>query len=389
MMLYTLLSMIITMIVDFFVIYIYKNLHQRYHQGMNETDMLMNRIQSETVQNSLGNYANNREYIENKIMADHFSLFFYVIVIILSVVLFLLLFQLLSRRTVLYLHEITDALEKISEGDFSTRVPVRYDDEFALIADNINRMTMDLEFLKQSDDQTEKRKNELITNVAHDLRTPLTSVLGYLDILNTHPELSEEKKASYINIAYNKAAKLQTLIEDLFSFTKITCGQMPLKLSDFDLVKLLEQEVEEFYPDFADNHLTCDFKTEVESAMIKADSNLIARAFENLISNAVKYGRDGKVVRIHVSKRENAICTSVTNYGLVIPKEDLALIFEKFYRVERSRKETLGGTGLGLSIARAIVENHGGTITVSSTLEGTVFTVMLPAKKESEIKKEK
>ncbi|MCI6018200.1 MAG: HAMP domain-containing histidine kinase [Clostridiales bacterium] len=387
MMLYTILSMVITFCFDFAAIYAFNIFYRKRPQNRELSVIEANGSYVPPAENNMNNYPSIMPSKGGAEAFNYLGVLFYAVLIILSITIFLTVFLLLTRKTVLYLQEISGALEKISEGHFETRVPVRYNDEFSIIADNINCMTMDLEYLKKSEQAAEKKKNELITNVAHDLRTPLTSIIGYLDILNTHPELTEEKKKTYIQIAYNKAEKLKTLIEDLFSFTKLTYGQMPLKFSKIDLVKLLEQEIDEFYPYFTENHLVCELHTDTPAAPVMADSTLLARAFENLISNAIKYGKDGKIVYVDISHDETFVTAAIKNYGLVIPQKDLPLIFDKFYRVEHSREETLGGTGLGLSIAKAIVESHKGIITAQSSLEGTVFKVSLPLiSKETNLK---
>ena len=229
----------------------------------------------------------------------------------------------------------------------------------------------------RAEGEKEKVRANLLRAVSHDLRTPLTSVLGYLDIVNTHSDLTAEQKKKYVEIAYIKALRLQGMIEDLFSFTKLTYGGMPLKKSALDIVKLLQQEIEEFYPNFEENSLTCQFKSDRSSYIVLADGALIARAFENLIGNAIKYGSSGKIIRILISGTDERVKVSVINYGNVIPKEDLPHIFDKFFRVDQSRQVETGGTGLGLSIAKAIVEAHHGTITAQSSLAGTIFEVTL------------
>ena len=213
--------------------------------------------------------------------------------------------------------------------------------------------------------------------MAHDLRTPLTSIIGYLELLSSGPAISLDMQKKYIDIAYVKAKRLEKLIEDLFGFTKMNYGKISMNVGKVDIVKLLGQLLEEFYPSFADKDLTYELKSNVPSQIITADGNLLARLFDNLINNAIKYGAEGKKVLIQVFAKNDIVTVSVTNYGYVIPAEELPLIFNKFYRVEQSRSSKTGGTGLGLAIAKNIVDMHGGTISVASDLNGTVFTVKL------------
>ena len=225
--------------------------------------------------------------------------------------------------------------------------------------------------------ESERTKNELITNVAHDLRTPLTSIIGYLELLSNGASLSPEMQKKYIDIVYIKAKRLEKLIEDLFGFTKMNYGKISMNVGKVDIVKLLGQLLEEFYPSFADKDLTYELTSNVPALTITADGNLLARLFDNLINNAIKYGAEGKKVLVKVNAESEIVTVSVVNFGYVIPPEELPLIFNKFYRVEHSRSSTTGGTGLGLAIAKNIVDMHGGTITVTSDLNGTVFSVKL------------
>ena len=225
--------------------------------------------------------------------------------------------------------------------------------------------------------EAERTKNELITNVAHDLRTPLTSIIGYLELLSGKVAIPPEMQKKYIDIAYAKSTRLEKLIEDLFGFTKMNYGKVSMHVSKVDVVKLLSQLLEEFYPSFMDKNLSYELKSNVPAQIITADGNLLARLFDNLINNAIKFGADGKRVLVNIHASESVVAISVTNFGYVIPEEELPLIFNKFYRVEQSRSTHTGGTGLGLAIAKNIVDMHGGTISVASDLNGTVFTVKL------------
>lgn len=300
-----------------------------------------------------------------------------VLTVITSVALYGLIFSMLNRKSVHSLSLISAAMHNISEGDLNTEVPVIGEDEVAQMAENLNRMEQELRLLMDREREAERTKNELITNVAHDLRTPLTSIIGYLDILTGSSGLSEETRKHYTEIAYSKSKRLQQLIEDLFSFTKLGGGKVAMHVGKVDVVRLLNQLVEEFYPNFLAAGLSYEMVSNVPGKVIEADGNLLARLFDNLINNAIKYGAEGKKVRVKVHAEPDFVQIQVQNYGYVIPKEELPQIFERFYRVEHSRTSQTGGTGLGLAIVRNIVDMHGGTIGVTSDLNGTIFTVML------------
>ena len=291
---------------------------------------------------------------------------------------FALTFWLMQRKSFAYIGRISDTMHRISSGDLNSTIEVEGDDEFSDMAATLNSMTADIKTLMDKERESERTKNELITNVAHDLRTPLTSIIGYLELLCTKKDLPEETRRQYTEIVYAKSRKLQQLINDLFGFTKLNYGKIAMRISRIDIVKLLSQLMTEFYPNFKEKNLTYDLKSNVTSAMISADPDLLARLFDNLINNAIKYGADGKEVRVKIDAKPESVRISVINYGKVIPEDELPLIFEKFYRVEQSRSSRTGGTGLGLAIAKNIVEMHNGTIVVTSDLSGTAFVVTLP-----------
>lgn len=307
-------------------------------------------------------------------MSDTVSVLLYVL---LGIAIFSITFLLLQERSMRYIERLSDAIQNISEGDLNTTIEVVGDDEFSSMAENLNKMVEDLRDLMDKERESERTKNELITNIAHDLRTPLTSIIGYLELLSGKTVISQEMQHKYIDIAYIKAKRLEKLIEDLFGFTKLNYGKMSMQIASVDLIKLLGQLLEEFYPSFTDKNLSYEMQSNVPAMVITADGNLLARVFDNLINNAIKYGGDGKRIIVKVQASDTIVEVSVVNYGYVIPAEDLPLIFNKFYRVEQSRSTDTGGTGLGLAISKNIVEMHGGTIDVVSDLSGTVFTVKL------------
>lgn len=297
--------------------------------------------------------------------------------LILGILLFSVTFMILQEPYIRYISKISEAVKNISEGDLNTVINVIGDDEFSGMAANLNRMAADIKQLMEKERESERTKNELITNVAHDLRTPLTSIIGYLELLTNNQQIPADMQHKYIEIAYGKSRRLQKLIEDLFGFTKLNYGKIAMHVGQIDIVKLLGQLVEEAYPNFVEKGLSYDLQSNVPAKIINADGNLLARLFDNLIGNAIKYGADGKRVLVKIHAESETVTVSVTNYGYVIPADELPLIFNKFYRVEQSRSSSTGGTGLGLAIAKEIVDMHGGTISVASDLNGTVFTVKL------------
>ena len=294
-----------------------------------------------------------------------------------GILIFAVSFLILQEKSIRYIGRISDAMENISQGDLNTTVEVVGDDEFSGMAENLNKMVAEIKDLMDKEREAERTKNELITNVAHDLRTPLTSIIGYLELLSAKQGMPAEMQYKYIDIAYTKAKRLEKLIEDLFGFTKLNYGKISMNVGKVDIVKLLSQLLEESYPSFVDKNLSYELQSNVPAKVISADGNLLARLFDNLIGNAIKYGADGKRVLVKVTADDEVVTVQVINYGYAIPADELPFIFNKFYRVEHSRSTNTGGTGLGLAIAKNIVDMHGGTITVTSDLSGTVFTVKL------------
>ena len=313
---------------------------------------------------------------ENK---DNINLYSLILFLLLGIVAFSITFIFLERKRQSYIEEIYMGIERMSKGDLNSKIESKGDDELSMMAFNINIMQDTINKLILSEKESEKTKNELITNIAHDLRTPLTSIIGYLDILVNNKNLTDDKKQDYLGIAFEKSKKLEVLIEDLFSFTKMNYGdELAVNKERIDLIELLNQLVSELYPLFENNDLEYSIQSNVNSLILNLDPKLIVRLFENLINNAIKYGKDGKhiIIKIKNNKELDNVEVSVINFGQLIPEEALKKIFEKFYRVDNSRTSTTGGTGLGLAIAKSIVELHGGDISVKSDTDGTEFKVV-------------
>ena len=221
------------------------------------------------------------------------------------------------------------------------------------------------------------RKNDLIAYLAHDLKTPLTSVIGYISLLKEAPDMPMEQRAKYTNIALEKAMRLESLINEFFDITRYNLHEIMLEEETFDLGYMLMQMADEFYPVLEQHGKSITIHAE-EDLPITADSAKLARVFNNILKNAVAYSYDNTEIEINAQMQTNTIHVSVSNFGKTIPKQKLDMIFEKFYRLDDARSTNTGGAGLGLAIAKEIVVAHSGTISVTSEKQVTTFTVELP-----------
>jgi len=301
------------------------------------------------------------------------------IILVIGFILFIFYFLLFTRRITKDMSYISNCISGIAAGEMDVKITgINRDDEIGEIVTQVNHMSREIERLMKSEREALQANKDMIACVAHDLRTPLTSIIGYLQLATDTSKYTMEERQKYAGIAMRKADRMQGLIEELFSYTKLMSGEISLHRSNIDIIKLVVQMTEEFYPLFVENGLEYSLKQNVNSLIMDIDGELMARAVSNLISNAIKYGRDGKAVYIELEKYENELQIRVINFGMVIPEESIGHIFDKFYRVEGSRSQQTGGTGLGLNIAQEIALLHGGKITVSSGHNGTCFTIALP-----------
>lgn len=233
----------------------------------------------------------------------------------------------------------------------------------------------------------EKQKNDLLVFLAHDLKTPLTSVIGYLSLMNENPDMPEEQKAKYLGITLEKAYRLEELLSEFFDITRMNVQSMVISHVKVDLTMMLYQIADEFYPVLAEKGLTAVM--DVESGLkVSGDADKLARVFDNLLRNAAAYSYPNTCVCIEAAREADGVCVRVKNQGDEVPPEKLALIFEKFYRVDSSRGTGTGGAGLGLAIAKEIVELHGGRISVSSRGHEMQFEIWLPECKEEKTQEE-
>lgn len=224
--------------------------------------------------------------------------------------------------------------------------------------------------------EAEQRKNDLIVYLAHDLKTPLTSVIGYLTLLRDEPDISPALRARYTGVALDKAERLEDLINEFFDITRFNLTHLELEKRPVDLVRMLQQVVDEFDPLLVERDLDCVLELP-DTLEYVCDSDKLARVFDNLVRNACYYSPLSTYIKISAAVEEEAIVLAFTNYGVTIPPEKLERIFEQFFRLDSSRASGTGGAGLGLAIAKEIVQLHGGTISAQSADGVTTFTVCL------------
>ncbi len=289
----------------------------------------------------------------------------------------ILFFFVLTKPYLTYFDEISKGIHNLARGDFQHTIAIQTNDEFGDIAKDINLAGEKLKEAIERGDFSESSKDQLVVNLAHDLRTPLTSVLGYLDLILKDDGLTEEQKKHYITISYTKSQRLERLIDELFELTRMNYGMLTVEKKQINLSNLLNQLTEELYPVFEQNQLAARLDI-VPDLPVSGDGELLARVFENLLTNAIRYGQDGQFVDVKGFIDGDDVVVQVINYGDSISKEELPYLFDMFYKGDKSRAHQENSTGLGLFIAKNIMEQHGGTIAADSDLIRTVFEVRIP-----------
>ena len=291
------------------------------------------------------------------------------------IIIFAVVMRIYLNHFAKYFNEINRGIDALMNEDIGD---VMLSQELSPIEKKINSIKHTLEKRKMDAQLSEQRKNDLIVYLAHDLKTPLTSVIGYLTLLQEEPQISQELRCRYTGIALEKAERLEDLINEFFDITRFNLTSLTLETETIYFSRMLEQMISEFDPILAEKELW--WRTEIEPEIeITGDADKLARVFDNLIRNAVNYSYAGTELFCSAHVTDNRVTILVRNHGRTIPPDKLEHIFEQFYRVDASRASVTGGVGLGLAIAKEIVELHGGTITAASEEESISFLVTLPA----------
>jgi len=295
-----------------------------------------------------------------------------------GVLVFIFSFFYITKRKMKQIEAMAEGVKEIEKGNLAYRIEKKGEDEIASLTENINNMAEELMNNIEKERKLEKQKNELITNVSHDLRTPLTSIMGYLRLLRDSKYENQEQHDEYTRIAFAKSEQLKNLIEDLFEYTKLTNEQVVLEKQEVCMNELLEQLIEELVPQAEEHGLTFVKKFPEERAYASIDSEKMVRVFDNLLINAIKYSKDDGEIKVSLQRQRRDIQIVIANHSEEFTREELANLFERFYKKDQSRSRVTEGSGLGLAIAKSIVELQGGSIRAEYE-EGIIrFIVSLP-----------
>ena len=286
-----------------------------------------------------------------------------------------LLYRLL-KKVFGYIDEVGKATEDLVNKDVEY---IELPDELEEIQKRMNHLKRESEKNEKLAKENEEKKDELIVYLAHDIKTPLTSMIGYLSILDEIDDMPKKKQKNYISIALDKSYRLEDLINELFDVARFNSEKIVLEKEELNLNLMLEQIIDDFYPTLRELNKSIKLNYN-EPISINGDPDKLSRVFNNLIKNAISYSKEESEIVINLKKDNNNAIVEVINKGKQISKEKLSKIFEKFYRLDSARTSRTGGSGLGLAIAKDIVELHNGTIIAESNEEETTFRVTLPLK---------
>ena len=299
------------------------------------------------------------------------------VTILFTAIVGLVVFGLLTKK----FHAVTEVVKKFRTGDFESRIELKSDDEIGQLANAFNQMADTIVASLEELKRTDKLRRELIANVSHDLRSPLASMQGYLEtILMKDATLEPEQRKKYTQVIYDNSVQLSNLVSQLFELSKLDAKQIQPKTEAFSMAELTQDVVMKFKPQAEKLKVNLETSLPKDFPMVQADIGLIERALSNLIENALHYTPKDGTVKVDLENQDDKVRIVVSDTGYGIPADELPLVFERFYRVEKSRDRTSGGTGLGLAIAKKILELHESTISVDSVVnQGTTLSFDLKA----------
>lgn len=290
----------------------------------------------------------------------------------------------LEKRILKPISQLKKGVDEISKGNYQVAVENEVSSEIKDLVDSFNEMAKKLSEGERLKKAYEENRRMLVANISHDLKTPITSIQGYIETMLEMDEITQDKINKYHHIIYNNAVYMNKLIDDLFLFSKLDMDKLELNLEKIDVSAFIEDVMEEFKYELEDKGIEFYYDNQLlQSFNINIDRKRVHQIFRNIIGNAVKYGlRDSLYIKVRLYKQADYLCIDIHNNGPTIPKDKLHHIFDRFYRIDYARTKDLMSTGLGLAIAKELVEAHKGKIKVESEeVKGTCFTIMFPQNK--------
>jgi two-component system sensor histidine kinase VanS len=332
-----------------------------------------------SVGDSIVQFLKNTFFLRENVAVMIYRLIFYNNIEVITLIVILVFLVVLLKFSISwfteYFDEVSVGMDKLAEesDDEITLSP-----ELDFMEKKLNQIKNNLEKQKKAALDAEQRKNDLVVYLAHDIKTPLTSVIGYLSLLDEAPDMPPEQKAKYVGITLDKAYRLEQLINEFFEITRFNLQAIVLNKEKINLLFMLQQMVDEFYPMLTPHEKQVSINVP-DGLTMWGDADKLARVFNNILKNAIAYSYENSVINISAEQQDKNVVITFTNQGNPIPQAKLDTIFEKFYRLDSARSTNTGGAGLGLAIAQEIVTAHDGTISVESNTENTTFTVKLPS----------
>lgn len=304
-----------------------------------------------------------------------FTLSIFIVMSIIWLIITLVLLYRMLKKVFSYINAVSEASNQLLDKSVNM---IELPEELDEIQSKMNILKMTSEKNARLAEENEKRKNDLIVYLAHDLKTPLTSLIGYFSLIDEVKDMPKKQREKYVKIALEKSYKLEDLINELFDIARFNSETIVLEKEEMNLNMMIEQIIDDFYPTLKELEKEIQYESN-ESIIIDGDPDKLYRVFNNLLKNAINYSTD-KTIKIKAEKQDNKVSITVSNKAKQIPEEKLARIFEKFYRADSSRTSKTGGSGLGLAIAKEIVELHDGTINAISDEDYIKFNIELPIK---------
>ncbi|MEW4368307.1 sensor histidine kinase [Paenibacillus kandeliae] len=308
------------------------------------------------------------------------TLYYDIYLIFLFMIIFVIIFYMMTRKIVHDLINLEQGLTIIAQGNMDHRITTQREDELGRVIHSVNTMAAQLQQKIAQERELENSKMELINGISHDLRTPLTSVIGYMELLQSRSFRNEDEYQRFVQNAHNKALHLKKMLEDLFEYTRLAWKEARLHRESIDMIQMVNQLYYEFEPIAREMGIAVVKHTMNTSIYTQVDSEKIARTIDNLLNNALHHSLTPGTIQLVMKQTEQRVIIEITNEGIPLTKEQEKRLFERFYKVDQSRQDrgSQSGTGLGLSIARSIVELHGGELNFTHIGKWFTFTIELP-----------